>query len=657
MAVVQKDLLWLGADLSNIKECGIAGDEMMDNARKDEDIRFRQILDLAPAVIYLKDRQGRYSFVNRHFELLSGYTAEQVLGKTDFDLFPEEVAKNSLCNDQKVLESGKPLEFEEFGPVDGALHTFISAKFPIYDAEGQIVELCGISTDIQARKEAERHLKESEERFRVALEANPDPVLLLDRRLRVVYCNPAFTRVFGWTREESIDRRLDDFIPERERNGVSILIQKIGSGKTLPAVETHHLTKENHQVSVEITGGVYSDAGGAPVGCILNIRDISEQKRLQRQIRQAHRLESLGRLAGGIAHNFNNLLMGIQGSVELIKMDCNSVDPADSNLLNITQCVNSGAELTNQLLGMARGGKYAPEPLDVNEIIRYCLEDVSRNASQIQMNWNLEKSVWEIEADRVQIRMVLSSLFDNARQAMSQGGCLFVSSENVELNEEAILHNLEPGRFVKISISDSGCELDSNALEHIFDPFYATLSATTGEGLGLAAAYGITRNHGGVITIESIHGKGNTFHIYLPAVAAQCPVPEEEPILHKMKSQTVLLVDDEKIVAQVGAAMLERMGYEVLVAYDAEAALGVFEKNRDSVGIVLLDMVMPGMGGKEAYLKFKAIDPHLKILLCSGYSIHGEASRIMELGCDGFIQKPFNINDLSAKILEIVGEA
>ena len=630
---------------------------MMDDAQKGEDIRFRQILDSAPAVIYLKDRQGRYSFVNRHFELLSGYTAEQVLGKTDFDLFPEDVANNSLCNDQKVLESGKPLEAEEFGPVDSMLHTFISVKFPIYDAKGDIVELCGISTDIQARKEAERSLKESEERFRVAMEANPNPVLLLDRRQRVVYCNPAFTRVFGWTREESIDRRMDDFIPEADRNGISILVQTIWSGQALPAVEIHHLTKENHQLPVEITGGVFSDAVGVPVGCILNIRDISEQKRLQMQIRQAHRLESLGRLAGGIAHNFNNLLMGIQGSVELIKLDCNPVGHSDRNLLNITQCVNSGAELTHQLLGMARGGKYTPEPLDVNEIIRFCIEEFSRNASQIQMNWNLEKSVWEIDADRIQIRMVLSSLFDNARQAMDQGGCLFVSSENIELNKEALVHNLQPGRFVKISISDTGCELDSNAMEHIFDPFYATLSATSGEGLGLAAAYGITRNHGGVITIESIHGKGTTFHIFLPAVAAESPVSDEKPILRKRKSQTVLLVDDEKIVAQVGAAMLERMGYEVLVAYDGQAALDVFEENRDAVGIVLLDMIMPGKGGKETFLKFKALDPHIKILLCSGYSIHGEASRIMELGCDGFIQKPFNINELSSKLLEIAGGA
>jgi two-component system cell cycle sensor histidine kinase/response regulator CckA len=627
----------------------------MTKAQKVDEIRFRQILDLAPAVIYLKDRQGHYTYVNRHFELLSGYSAKQVLGKTDFDLFPEEVANNSHSNDEKVLESGVPLELEEFGPVDGVLHTFISAKFPIYDRKGRIAELCGISTDIQARKEAERHLKESEERFRVALEANPDPVLLFSWHQRVVYCNPAFTRVFGWTLEESIDRRLDDFIPETDRNEISTLVQKLWSGKTLPAVETRHLTKANQQLSVEITGGAYSDVNGVPVGCILNIRDISEKKRLQRQIRQAQRLESLGRLAGGIAHNFNNLLMGIQGSVELIKMVCKPADPINMNLLNITQCVNSGAELTHQILGMARGGKYAPETLDINEIIRYCLEEFSRSASMIQMNWNLEKSVWEIQADRIQIRMVISSLFDNARQAMSQGGCLFVSSENVDLQEEAVLQNLQPGRFVKISVSDNGCALDSKAQEHIFDPFFASLSADTGEGLGLASAYGITRNHGGVITIESIQGKGTTFHIYLPAVAAEVPVPNEKPIQRKRKFPTVLLVDDEKIVAQVGAAMLEKMGYEVLVAYDAEAALSVFKKNRDHVGIVLLDMIMPGMGGEEAFLEFKAIDPQVKILLCSGYSIHGGASRIMDLGCDGFIQKPFSIKDLSAKVQEVVG--
>ncbi len=464
----------------------------MNDAQKNEEIRFRQIPESAPAVIYLKDRQGRYTFVNRHFELLSGFSAEQVLGRTDFELFPEEVADNSYRNDRRVLDSGMPLEIEEFGPVDGAVHAFISAKFPIYDSKGDIVELCGISTDIQARKEAESSLKESEERFRVALEANPDPVLLCDRNLIVVYCNPAFTRVFGWTQEESSGRLLVDFIVEAHRNDISGMVQDLLCGKTLPAVETYHLTKENDKLSVEITGGAYSDARGMPVGCILNIRDISEQKQFQRQIRQAQRLESLARLAGGIAHNFNNLLMGIQGSVELLKMDSDPAVRYNENLLNIAQCVNSGAELTHQLLGMARGGRYVPEPLDVNEIIRYCLEEFSRKAFRIEINWNLEKSVWEIEADRVQIRIVLTSLFEYARHAMPKGGCLFVSSENVELHEAVRPHNLQPGRFVKISVSDSGCELDSRTLEHIFDPFYATLSATTGEGLGLAAAYGIT---------------------------------------------------------------------------------------------------------------------------------------------------------------------
>ena len=628
----------------------------MTDAQKVKEIRYRQILDSAPAVIYLKDQQGRYTFVNRHFELLSGYSAEQVLGKTDFDLFPEEVARNSYGNDQKVLKDGKSLEIEEFGPVDGERHTFISAKFPIYDDRDNIAELCGISTDITERKKAERSLKESEERFRIALEANPDPVLLCDKHRRVVYCNPAFTRVFGWTQGECKDRLIDVFIPDPDRHEISGLVETLLSEKTVPAIETRHLTRENHQLSVEIAGGVYGDASGEPAGYILNIRDISEQKRLQRQIRQAQRLDSLERLAGGIAHNFNNLLMGIQGSAELIGMDCDSVGQSNPSLLNITQCVNSGAELTRRLLGMARGGKYDPEPLDVNENIRNCLEEFSRNASEIQINWNLEKRVWEIQADRVQIHMVLSSLFENARHAMPQGGCLFVSSENVTLQDEATPHNLQPGRFVKISVSDSGCALDSNTQEHIFDPFYATLSTTTGDGLGLAAAYGITRNHGGVITIESVQEKGTTFHIYLPAVAAEYPVPDEKPIPRKRTSQTVLLVDDEKIVAQVGAAMLEKMGYEVLVAYDAEDALGVFLENREKVGMVLLDMIIPDMCGDEAFKKFKAIDPHVKILLCSGYSIHGEASRIMEQGCDGFIQKPLSYKELSTKIRDIIGD-
>ncbi|MEJ2155794.1 MAG: PAS domain S-box protein [Desulfobacteraceae bacterium] len=619
--------------------------------------RIRQILDLAPAVIYLKDQRGRYTFVNRCFELLSGFSAEKALDKTDFDLFPEAVAKNSRSNDRKVFESGIPLEIEEFGPVGGELHTFISAKFPIYDDNGHINEICGISTDINERKEAERSLKESEERFRVALEANPDPVLLCDTNRRVVYCNPAFTRIFGWSQKESKGRLLDTFFPEGERNEISGAVARLLSGNAMPVTETHHLTNKKEQRPVEITGGFYGDASGAPVGCILNIRDTSEQKRLQRHLRQTQRLRSLGRLAGGIAHNFNNLLMGIQGSVELIQA-CDDLDAqSEENLLNISQCVNSGAELTRQLLGMARGGKYTLEPLDINENIRNCLEEFSGGAPEIQINWNLEKSVWEIEADRSQIHTVLSSLFDNARQAMPKGGCLFVTSENVTLQDETTHHDLRPGRFVKISFSDSGCALDSDAQEHIFDPFYTTLSMKTGEGLGLAAAYGITRNHGGVITVESTQEKGTTFHIYLPAVAGEgMPTIDDKPIQKKRKPQTVLLVDDEKIVARVGAAMLERLGFEVLMANDAEAALEVFTKNRKKVGMILLDMIMPGMGGEEAYLEFKAIDPQVKVLLCSGYSIHGDASRIMEQGCDGFIQKPFTLKELSAKIQQVLGE-
>ncbi len=627
----------------------------MTDAKKVDKSRFRQILDVAPAVIYLKDKQGRYTFVNRHFELLSGYAAEKVLGKTDRELFPESVATNSYNNDRKVLDSGTPLEIEEFGPVDGKLHTFISAKFPIFDANEDITELCGISTDITKRKEAERSLKESEERFRVAMEANPDPVLLCDKRRRVVYCNPAFTRVFGWTRDQSKNRLIDKFIPEADRHEISGIVAALLTGKAMPVIETHHLTKGKSQLPVEISGGAYCDASGEPVGCILNIRDISEKRRLQRQILQAQRLESLGRLAGGIAHNFNNLLMGINGSVELIRMEADPADERDANLRNIAKCVNSGAELTRQLLGMARGGKYTPEHLDINENIRNCLEEFSRHTPNIQINWNLEKSVWEIKADRDQIRTVLSSLFDNAGQSMRQGGCLFVSSENVTLQDEAACHNLRPGRYVKISVSDNGCALNSNDLEHIFDPFYAGLSVTNGEGLGLAAAYGITRNHDGVITIDSTQGKGTTFHIYLPAVAAKSPVVDEKTVQLESKSQTVLLVDDEKIVAQVGAAMLKKMGYDVLVAHDAEAGLDVFLENRGKVGMVLLDMIMPGLCGEEAFQKFKAIDPQIKILLCSGYSIHGEASRIMEQGCNGFIQKPFTLKELSTKVQQVIG--
>ena len=269
---------------------------------------------------------------------------------------------------------------------------------------------------------------------------------------------------------------------------------------------------------VEITGGVYNDANGAPLGCILNLRDISERKRLHRQIRQTQRLESLGRLAGGIAHNFNNLLMGIQGSVDLIRTDGDLAAQSDSHLQDITQCIKSGAEMTRQLLGMARGGKYTTQPIDINENIRNGLEEFSRRTPHILINWNLEKSVWEIEADRSQICLVITSLFDNARQAMSKGGCLFVTSENITLQEETTHNNLKPGRFVKISISDSGCALDSDAQEHIFDPFFYSKAGRDGTAVGLSVTYALVQEIGGTISVQSQLGKGTTFKIDIPLV-------------------------------------------------------------------------------------------------------------------------------------------
>jgi PAS domain S-box-containing protein len=554
------------------------------------------------------------------------------------------------------MENGIPLEIEEFGPVEGRMHTFLSAKFPIYNAKGNIIELCGISTDITARKTAEQSLIESEERFRVALEANPDPVVLCDRNQRIIYSNPAFSRIFGWTPSEIKGRQLQEFIPETDRPSLARRLQTLWNEAHMPDIETRHLTRHKDLRTVVINGGRYNNSAGQPAGCILNIRDISEQKRLQKQVQQARRLESLGRLAGGIAHNFNNLLMVIQGSVDLIMMNEYSFDQADRSLRQILNCVKSGAELTHQLLGVGRTGKYMPEPLDINENIRHCLVLFCRDASGIDINWNLEKGIWEIEADRSQIGLVLSSLFANAGRAMPTGGALFIASENVTLsNAQAALYSLQAGRFVKISVSDTGGGLDQETQEHIFDPFYADLSMTTDEALGLSSAYGIVRNHDGLITIDNLAGKGTTFNIFLPARADTDSNRIEKAIPKANQPLTVLLVDDEKLIVQLGSAMLEKMGYEVLVARDGEEALRIFIENKDEVGIVLLDMVMPGMGGLEVFRRLKEIDPDVKILLCSGYSIHGEASRILGQGCDGFIQKPFSIKDLLSKLSEVGG--
>jgi PAS domain S-box-containing protein len=397
-------------------------------------------------------------------------------------------------------------------------------------------------------------------------------------------------------------------------------------------------------------------------GTVGIIRDITERRifeqqkaKLEKRLQQARKMEALGQLAGGIAHNFNNLLMAIQGNASLMLLETVSSHSHYARLRSIEEQIRSASKLTAQLLGYARKGKYEAKQLDLNQVVEETSEILGKAKMGITILKDLAEGLFAIEADEAQLKQVLFDLYLNAAEAMLDSGDLILKTSNVtheDIKDKE--YDPRPGNYVLLTITDTGVGMDKSTIELIFDPFFTTKHMGMGTGLGLAAANGIITGHGGYIDVESRKGHGSTFSIYLPA-----SVEKVRKVLRTADeitgaTGTVLLVDDEDIVLEVEKELLETLGYEVLTAGDGKEAVEVYKKKWDKIDLVLMDMIMPNMGGGEAYDRMKEINPRVKVLLSSGYSIDREAKEILARDCDGFIQKPCTIKELSEKIRGIL---
>jgi len=399
-----------------------------------------------------------------------------------------------------------------------------------------------------------------------------------------------------------------------------------------------------------------------------------EEIQMEKMLAESEKFRALGQMAAGVAHDFNNLLMSILGNTSLILLNIDSNDPHYERLKNIEQSVQSGAELTKQFLGFSRGGEYEVKPTNINELIKKSSEMFDRTKKEINIYRKYQKDIWTVEVDQGQIGQILLNLYVNAWQAMPGGGKLFIGTENVTLDENYVRpFNVEPGNYVKISITDTGVGMDEATKQRIFEPFFTTKEMGRGTGLGLASVYGIIKNHSGIVNVYSEKGMGTTFDIYLPASEKEV-VKEKELHEETLKgAETILLVDDEDIIVDVGEEILKALGYKVLLARSGKEAIeivskayrakGKGQKGKESYApgavppapdLVILDIVMPEMGGGEVYDRIKEIDPDIKVLLSSGYSIDDQAKEILERGCDSFIQKPFNMKRLSQMLREIL---
>ena len=385
--------------------------------------------------------------------------------------------------------------------------------------------------------------------------------------------------------------------------------------------------------------------------------DITQIKKIESELQQAQKFKAIGTLAGGIAHDFNNLLMGIQGRASLMAFDIDSSHPHLEHIAAIEEYIRSATDLTKQLLGFARGGKYEVRPTDINELVMNAANMFGRTKKEILIHKHFQDPPPVVEIDRGQIEQVFLNIYVNAWQAMGTGGDLYLETGIVNLDEIYCgFHQVEPGRYAKVSITDTGCGMDESTRKRIFDPFFTTKEKSRGTGLGLASAYGIVRNHEGFITVQSKVGQGTTFNVFLPL---SDKVVEEEvqakPGL-SAGTETIVVVDDEQMILDVGKAMLEKLGYHVIAVNGGARAIEIIKNEVDNIHLVILDLIMPGLDGGKTFDLIREIKTDLPVILSSGYSLNGQAKEIMQRGCNGFIQKPFNIAELSQKVRKVLDD-
>jgi len=470
------------------------------------------------------------------------------------------------------------------------------------------------------------------------------------------FVNDTMCRIRGYSREDLIGMNNREYMSEETAKKVFKAFSNVyTTGKPAKNLEWETVRKDGSKRFVETSAYLIKDSNNMPIGFRGIVRDVSGKHRLETQLQQAQRMESIGTLAGGIAHNFNNLLMGIQGNASIMFLDIDSSHPRHKNLKSIEKLVDNGAKLTAQLIGYAREGKYEVKPINLNQLVKDTSDTFGMTKKEITVHQELSEDLHGIEADQGQIEHILLYLYINAVEAMPGGGDLYLKTMNVT-DKDMIgkLYKATPGNYVLLSVKDTGVGMDYETRKRIFEPFFTTKGLASGTGLGLASTYGIVKGHGGYIDVDSEKGKGTTFSIYLPATEK---VIEEKKVLSDelVKGKgTVLLVDDEEMVLESGEELLKHLGYEVLLAENGREALELYKQNQDESDLVLLDMVMPVMGGGEAFDRMKEINTNVKVLLSSGYSLEGEAKEILKRGCDAFIQKPFKMKELSQKLREIL---
>ena len=621
-----------------------------------EQILVRALLESTPDHVYFKNLHSRFITISRSMAARHGLKPGDAVGKTDFDLFSTEHAQKALEDEQRIIRTGQPMvnvEEKETWP-DGSITWVSTTKLPLQDAAGQAIGTIGISRDITAHKQTEAHIREQAE----LLNKTGDLIIVTDLNGCVTFWNDGAERLSGWRRTEVVGRRVDALlVPGEADRGDKIRQTVIETGAWQGEVRIQSKSGTSFDLDVRVT--LLRDDAGRPTGRLNIATDITEKKKLQAQFLRVQRLESLGMLAAGIAHDLNNVLAPILMGAPLLRR--NASDPGDLRLIStLEKAGERGAGLVRQILGFAHGIGGEPQFVQVQHLLRDITELVTETfPKSISLQMHIPSDLWPLMANPTQIHQVLLNLCVNARDAMPQGGTLGLSAENCVLDEAAAggIEGARLGKWLVLQVEDTGTGIPPEVLARIWDPFFTTKTADKGTGLGLSTVRGIVEHHHGFVTLATAPDLGTTFRVYLPPAetAMSSDTSTIPPFANEGKGELILIADDEDSIRELAGVTLTHAGYRVMTAQDGTEAAVLFSAHAHEIALVITDLDMPNLDGVGLARAIRAHTPQMKILIMSGQdSISRTKDMPHEQFATAMLAKPFTIKTLRKAVHDLL---
>ena len=622
-------------------------------ALRESESKYRELVENLNEVVYSVDNAGVITYLSPSIEAVLGYGPGEIVGRRFEDFVVPEDRGRILLQYRRILVEGPsgPNEYRLMTKSGDVRWILVSSR-QLFSG-GEVAGLQGIMTDVTQRRIAEEKVRESERWYRTIIEDLPVLMCCFDPDGTITFVNEAYCEYFGRTHEELVGTRFMELIPEGDREFVKRKFSELTLENPVGTYEHKVIGSKGDILRQRWTDRAIFDENGKLLSYKSIGQDITDQHNLEERLRQSEKLEAIGQLASGIAHDFNNQLTAILGSAEMIRLRLGDDEVLLRSINMIIRASLRSSDMANKLLAFARKGRRRSVAVDIHQLIGEVVEILNASITKrIEIRTDLSADAFTVTGDPTQLQSVLLNIALNARDAMPRGGLLTLATATVDFPGPAgtaFAPALSDGRYLALSISDTGVGMDAATQSRVFEPFFTTKPEGAGTGMGLAAAYGALKAHCGDIEVESEPGRGTTFRFYLPASDAAARSGEQGPAAPLSRlSGRIMMVDDDDAVRDATCAMLEAIGHSVIAFATGEEAIFHFRENHHQVDLVLLDMLMPGISGGEAFTELRRINPGAKIVVCSGYTAEDERRRFA--GAAGILIKPFEMAVLARTI-------